>query len=560
MMNTDLTNEVESGEEFKTLYENSLKSIEEEHVVKGKVIGVNDKEILVDIGYKSEGTISLSEFAAESRPKVGDVIDVYIEMIENDEGLVVLSKLKADKVLSWEGIMSNCKEGQMIEGRVSRKVKGGLMVDIGMEAFLPASQIDVRPLRDLNMDEYLHRVYQFKIIKINFEKKNIILSRRELLEEQRKEDRSKLLENIKPGDVRKGKIKNITDFGVFIDLNGIDGLLHITDMTWGRINHPSEMVKLGSEIDVVILDFDREKERVSLGLKQLQPSPWENAAEKFPVGTKLKGKVVNIVPYGAFVEVEKGIEGLIHISELSWIKRINHPSEVVKLEEEIEAIVLEIDPANKKLSLGIKQTDLNPWTLMSKKYPPGTRIRGIVRNIVNYGAFVEIEPGIDGLIHISDFSWVKKITNPSEILKKGDEIDTVVLSVDADSKRIALGIKQIQDDPWQSVLEKFKPGQLVEGKVTKVTGFGAFVELEGGIEGLVHISQISNQEFKRIEDVVKEGDLVKASILRIDQNERRIALSMKDLSGGFMTGFDEAFDKKGSGRKQSKGKGPRADD
>ncbi len=516
------------NEDFKSLYESTFKEFKEENVVKGTVISIKKDEVLVDIGYKSEGVIALSEFT-EGAPKPGDVIEVFLESKENDDGVVVLSKQKATKVLGWERIISSCKEGQTIEGRVCRKVKGGLMVDIGMEAFLPASQIDVKSLREISIDDYLYKVYQFKVIKINAEKKNIILSRRELLEEQRKEDRGKLLEQIKPGDVRKGRVKNITDFGVFIDLNGIDGLLHITDMTWGRINHPSELLSLGQEIQVQILDFDREKERVSLGLKQLQPSPWEKAQEKYAVGTKVKGRVVNLVPYGAFVEIEKGIEGLIHISELSWIKRINHPSEVLKLDDEIEAVVLEIDPANKKLSLGIKQTGLNPWTVISSKYPIGAKAKGIVRNLVSYGAFVELEPGIDGLIHISDFSWTRKINHPSELLKKGDEVETVVLSIEAENKKISLGLKQLQEDPWLRINEIYQPGQSIEGKVTKVTGFGAFIELAEGIEGLVHISQISNQEFKKLEDVIKEGDVVKATILKVESAERRIALSMKDL-------------------------------
>lgn len=532
MVNTGGSAENIGNEEFKQLYQSTFKDLEEEKIVKGTVVRIHGDEVMIDIGYKSEGVISIDEFRDSAKPKPGDVIDVYLEMKENDEGMVVLSKQKADKILGWERIMSSCKEGQTIEGRVSRKVKGGLMVDIGMEAFLPASQIDVKPLREISLDEYLNRVYKFKIIKISPEKKNIILSRRELLEEQRKEGRTKLLEQIKVGEVRKGKVKNITDFGVFIDLNGIDGLLHITDMTWGRINHPSELVSLGDDIDVVILDFDREKERVSLGLKQLQPSPWEKALEKYPAGTKVKGRVVNIVPYGAFVEIEKGIEGLIHISELSWIKRINHPSELLKLDDEIETIVLEIDPANKKLSLGIKQTDLNPWNLITKKYPEGTKVKGIVRNLVSYGAFIEIEPGVDGLIHISDFSWTRKINHPSEVMKKGDEIEALVLSCDAENKKISLGIKQLTEDPWNKIDDLYKPNQIIEGKITKITGFGAFVELAEGIEGLVHISQVTHNDFKRLEDVLKEGDMVKAIILRVEPAERRIALSIKEMEEG----------------------------
>ncbi|MBI1884202.1 MAG: 30S ribosomal protein S1 [Chlamydiae bacterium] len=529
MVNTEEKEQLIGGEDFKKLYESTFKDLEEEKIVKGTVIDIRNKEVLVDIGYKSEGLIPLEEFRSGGIPKLGDVIEVYLEAKENDEGVVVLSKQKADKVLGWERIMASCKEGQTVDGRVCKKVKGGLMVDIGMEAFLPASQIDVKPLRDISLDQYLGKVYTFKVIKINLERRNVILSRRELLEEHRKEGRSKLLEQIKVGEVRKGIVKNVTDFGAFVDLNGIDGLLHITDMSWGRINHPSEILSVGNEVQVLILDFDKEKERVSLGLKQLQPSPWDKAEERYPVGKKVKGRVVNIVPYGGFIELEKGIEGLLHISELSWIKRINHPSEILKLDDEIEAVVLEIDPTNKKLSLGVKQTELNPWNVIAQKYPQGTRVKGLIRNLVAYGAFMEIEPGIDGLIHISDLSWTRKINHPSEVLKKGDEVEAVVLSVDAENKKVSLSVKELKEDPWVHLPEQYKPGEIIEGKVTKVTGFGAFVELEGGIEGLIHISQLTRRDFKKIEDVVKEGEGVKAIILRVEQAERRIALSMKDL-------------------------------
>ncbi|MBI1869876.1 MAG: 30S ribosomal protein S1 [Chlamydiae bacterium] len=536
MVETKENEEVIGAEDFRKLYQSTFKDVEEDKIVKGTVISIRGKDVLIDIGYKSEGTISLDEFRTSDRPKPGDVIEVYLEMKEDEDGIVVLSKQKADKVLGWERIIASCKEGQTVEGRVCKKVKGGLMVDIGMDAFLPASQIDVKPLRDISLDHYLGKVYTFKVIKINAERRNVILSRRELLEEQRKEGRTKLLEEIKVGDVRKGVIKNITDFGAFVDLTGIDGLLHITDMTWGRIGHPSEILSIGQSVQVIILDFDREKQRVSLGLKQLQPSPWEKSGEKYSIGTRVKGRVVNIVPYGVFVELEKGIEGLIHISELSWIKRINHPSEIMKLDDEVEAVVLEIDSANKKLSLGVKQTEMNPWNLIANKYPQGTKVKGVVRNLVTYGAFVEIEQGVDGLIHISDFSWTRKINRPSEILKKGDEVEAVVLSVDAENKKVALGVKQLQEDPWQRISEIYQPGQIVEGKITKITGFGAFLELEGGIEGLVHISQITSREFKKVENILKEGDLAKAIILRVEQNERRIALSMKDLEEGNISG------------------------
>ena len=516
-------------DEFQKLYMESLIGIEEEKIVKGKIIRITPEEVTIDIGYKSEGAIKSSEFRNIKDLKVGDTIDVFLEKKEDAHGMVVLSKQKAEKIMGWESILSQCKEGEVIEGRVARKVKGGLIVDIGMDAFLPASQVDVKPLRDVNLDNYIGQAYKFRIIKISQERKNVILSRRELLEEQLKKGKSQLLEVIKPGDVRVGRIKNITDFGAFVDLSGIDGLLHITDITWGRINHPTEVLAIGDELEVCILDVDREKERLSLGLKQLFPNPWEKADEKYPVGTKIKGKVVNIMPYGAFLEIEKGLEGLIHISEISWNKRITNPADVLSLGDEIDAMVLDLDVENKKLSLGIKQIEANPWDHILEKYPVGSKVSGNIRNIANYGIFVEIEEGIDGLVHISDFSWTRKINHPTEIYKKGDQIEAVVLSVDTDNKKIALGIKQIAEDPWASIEDRYKIGQEIEGKITKITGFGAFIELEDGIEGLVHISQLTHREFSKVEDVVQEGSDAKAVIVKIDKDERRIGLSMKEL-------------------------------
>ncbi len=496
-------------------------------VVKGTIIEIRRDEVLVDIHYKSEGAIPIEEFGDITQYKVGDQLDVLLDNLEDANGSVVLSKQKADRLHSWEKTVAECKEGKIVKGKVFRKVKGGLMVDIGgTEAFLPASQIGFKHIK--NFDEFLGKIMDFKIVKINNDRKNIVLSRRQFLEDSRDKDKAKLLAEIKVGEVREGMVKNITDFGAFIDLNGIDGLLHITDMSWGRIGHPSEVLKVGETLEVVILDFDKEKERVSLGLKQRQPNPWDEVEKKFPVGTKIKGKVVNIMTYGVFVELEKGIEGLIHISELSWTRRINHPSEVLAAGDSVEAMVLSVDKEAKKISLGIKQTEFNPWTVVEQKYPVGTRISGKVRNITSYGAFVELEEGIDGLVHISDMSWTRKINHPSELLKKGDNVDAVVLAVDQKNKKIALGMKQLQEDPWDKLAQTYPVGSVVEGKITKITGFGAFVELSNGIEGLVHVSQVEKAPSQAVEEVLKEGDSVKAKVIRVEPADRKIALSIKE--------------------------------
>ena len=494
-------------------------------IVKGTVIEVRPKEVMVDIGYKSEGVIPANEFDDIKTVQVGDQIDVLIEKLEDRDGMVVLSKEKAEFKQNWEKILQICNEGGVVAGRVKSVVKGGLLVNIGVEAFLPASQIDVVPPRNLN--SYLGNTYDFKVVKINQERQNIVLSRRELIEQERSERRSKLLSEMVPGDIRKGTVKNITDFGAFIDLNGLDGLLHITDMSWGRIGHPSEMLRIGQELDVVVLDINREKERVSLGLKQKLANPWDSIEEKYQVGQKVQGKVVNLVPYGAFVELEPGVEGLVHVTELSWTKRIAKPSDVLKASQDIEAVVLGINREEQKISLGIRQLETNPWDEALEKYPPGTKVQGKIRNLTSYGAFVELEEGLDGMIHVSDISWTRKINHPSEVLKKGDEVEVVILEIDKGNQRISVGIKQLSVDPWDKIDELYKVGDLVDGQVTKLASFGAFVGLEHDIDGLVHISQVSEERVEKIKSVLKVGENVTARVIKIDKAERRIGLSIK---------------------------------
>jgi small subunit ribosomal protein S1 len=497
-------------------------------IVKGTVIELRPKEVLVDIGYKSEGIIPLNEFLDAASLKIGDEVDVLIEKLENKEGTVVLSHEKAEFKKNWDNILSICNEGGIIKGKVTSIVKGGLVVNVGVEAFLPASQIDVTTPK--NLASFVGNTYEFKVVKINQERQNIVLSRRELIEAERNEKRGKLLADMTPGDIRKGTVKNITDFGAFIDLNGIDGLLHITDMSWGRIGHPSELLKVGQEIDVVVLDVNKEKERVSLGLKQKLANPWDSIETKFPVGAKVKGKVVSLVPYGAFVQLEPGVEGLIHVTELSWTKRIAKPSDVLKQDQEIEAVVLGINREEQKISLGIRQLESNPWDGAAAKYTVGSRVKGKVRNLTSYGAFVELEEGIDGMIHVSDMSWTRKINHPSEVMKKGDEVEATVLEVDRPNQRIALGMKQLGDDPWAHIETLYKVGDLVQGKVTKLASFGAFVGLQHEIDGLVHISQISEERVDKIKNVLKVDQEVSARVVKIDKGERRIGLSIKAAS------------------------------
>jgi small subunit ribosomal protein S1 len=494
-------------------------------IVKGTIIEVRPKEVLVDIGYKSEGVIPANEFDDIKTLKVGDEIDVLIEKLEDKDGMVVLSKEKAEFKQNWDKILTICNEGGVIAGKVKAVVKGGLLVNIGVEAFLPASQIDITTTK--NLAAFVGNTYDFKVVKINQERQNIVLSRRELIEQERNDRRSKLLGEMTPGDIRKGTVKNITDFGAFIDLNGIDGLLHITDMSWGRIGHPSEILKVGQDLDVVVLDINKEKERVSLGLKQKLANPWDTIEAKYPIGAKVKGKVVNLVPYGAFVELEPGVEGLVHVTELSWTKRIAKPSDVLKADQELEAVVLGINREEQKISLGVRQLETNPWDKAMEKYPTGTKVKGKIRNLTSYGAFIELEEGLDGMIHVSDISWTRKINHPSEVLKKGDEVEAVVLEIDKSNQRIAVGIKQLSVDPWSNIDQYYKVGDLVTGSVTKLASFGAFIGLQHEIDGLVHISQVSEERIEKIKNVLKVGQEVTARVIKIDKSDRRIGLSIK---------------------------------
>ncbi|MCC6354189.1 MAG: 30S ribosomal protein S1 [Verrucomicrobiae bacterium] len=510
---------------MKALLDRVSASFTEGAIVKGKIIDVRDKEVVVDIGYKSEGSISISEFPDPDTVHVGDEVEVMIERLEDDQGAVVISKEKADQKQNWQRIVRIQEEGGVVEGKVRAIVKGGLMVNVGCDGFLPASQIDIIPPK--NLGQFLGQTITVKIVKLNEDRKNIVLSRREIIEEERSRKRSELLSRIQKGDTIRGMVKNITDFGAFIDLDGLDGLLHITDMSWNRLGHPSEMVKVGEELEVLILDIDFEKERVSLGLKQKTENPWEKIAERIPVGTRLKGKVTNLLPYGAFVEIEPGVEGLIHVSELSWTKRVARPSDVLKQGQEVDVAVLNVNPTDQKISLSLRQLEPNPWDDVHLRFPVDRVVKGIVRNLTAYGAFVELEDGIDGMIHVSDMSWTRKINHPSDLLKKGQEIEAKVLEIDKVNQRISLGLKQLADDPWRSIEERFKIGDTVTGVVSKIASFGAFVQLKDDIDGLVHISQISDERVEKVKDVLKIGDEVSARVIKVDRAERRIGLSIK---------------------------------
>lgn len=508
------------------MYEETLRDFADGSIVMGRVIEVRPNEVLVDIGYKSEGVLPASEFRGDtSQVQPGDQFEVLIANLENDEGLVEVSKLRAEQQRKWENVVLNCTEGSAVTGEVRARVKGGLIIDIGVDAFLPASQLDLSPVR--NPDEFIGQTLEFKIVKINKERRNVVLSRRELLEDRRRDAKRELLREIRPGQIRRGVVKNITEFGAFVDLSGMDGLLHVTDMSWGRLGHPSEMVSVGQELEVVVLEVDHDKERISLGLKQRMGNPWEGVEDRYPVHSRVRGKVVSLVPYGAFVELEPGVEGLVHVSEMSWTKRVAKASDVLKVGDEVEAVVLAVNAADQKISLGIRQTEENPWESVQERYPIGTRVRGKVRNFTTYGAFVEIEEGIDGMIHVSDLSWTRKVNHPSEVLEKDEEVECVVLEVDPSQQRISLGLKQAQSDPWSGIQQRFKVGQLVKGKVSKVASFGAFVELADGIDGLVHISQISDDRVQRVRDVLQPGQEVEARVIKIDPVERKIGLSIK---------------------------------
>ena len=529
------------SQEMREIYEESLRDILEGDIVKGTILEVRDDVAMVDIGYKSEGLISLREFrgpSGEMTAKVGDVVDVYLEQREDSDGLIVLSREKAEKIKIWEELSEVYEKGAPISGMILGRTKGGLIVDIGVRAFLPGSQVDLRPVRDL--DKLIGKAFPMKIIKLNQKRGNIVLSRRELLEEERKHLKEETLATLGEGKHIKGKIKNITEYGAFVDLGGLDGLLHITDMSWGRIGHPSELFQVGDEIEVVVLKFDRTTERVSLGYKQRLPDPWEAVEQRYPVGTKFKGKVVSMTDYGAFIELEQGVEGLVHISEMSWTQRVKHPSKVVAIGDMIEVVVLDVDRANKRISLGMRQAEPNPWNFIEERYPVGTRVEGRVRNLADFGAFVELEEGIDGLIHISDMSWTKRVRHPSEVLKKGERVDAIVLHVDKANHRISLGLKQVQQDPWQSsVPEKYRVGMDVQGKVIRTTDFGAFVELEDGVEGLLHVSELSHERVNKPEDVVQVGQDLTLKVIKLDPEERKIGLSLRAFLDGHQEGVPE---------------------
>jgi len=518
---------------FKELFEESLKekSVAEGEIVKGTVLKVSKDFVMVDIGYKSEGQIPIEEFADERGQisiKAGDVVEVLVEMREDEDGSVLLSKEKADKMKIWDEISKACSEGEVVEGEIVAKVKGGLSVDIGVKAFLPGSQVDLRPVR--NLEKLIGKRFKFKVIKFNKKRGNIVLSRRVLLETERQTLREKTLAELKEGVVRDGVVKNITEYGAFIDLGGIDGLLHITDMSWGRVNHPSEVFNVGDEVKVKVLKYDPVTQRVSLGLKQLQSDPWEGSDQRFPVGSRVRGRVVSLTDYGAFVELEQGIEGLIHVSEMSWTKRVKHPSKVVNVGDTIEAMVLDVDPKNKRISLGMKQVEENPWTIVERKFPIGSHVRGQVKNITNFGVFVGIEEGIDGLVHISDISWTQRVKHPSEVFKKGDEVEAIVLRIDKENERFSLGIKQLEKNPWEHIEARYPIGSEVRGVVTNITEFGVFVKLEEGIDGLVYLSEITKERVEDPRSVVKEGDEVTAVVIKVDPKDQKIGLSMKAVT------------------------------
>ncbi len=516
-------------EELRDLYEKSIQNFEIDSILKGRIVNVVGDDVVVDVGYKSEGVIALTEFEERDEIDPGDEVEVLLEEVEDDAGLIRLSKRKADRIRGWERIISENTEGDTVKGKVIRKIKGGLLVDIGVPVFLPASQVSIRRTGDIS--DYIGKEVECEIIKIDVKRMNIVVSRRRLIERTREKMKKKLLAEIKEGEVRKGTVKNLADFGAFIDLGGIDGLLHITDMSWGRINHPSEILSIDEDVEVKILRVDKERERIALGLKQKTESPWKDVERKYPVGSRVRGKVVNVMSYGAFVKLEDGIEGLVHISEMSWTKRINHPSEVVNIGDVVEVVVLDINQEKQEISLGMKQTEVNPWTLVEQNYPVGTLVEGRVRNLTNYGAFVEIEEGIDGLLHISDISWTKKVNHPSEILKKGDVVKALVRNVDQDRKRVALSMKHLESDPWKETIpDRFKPGEVVLGTVTKLTNFGVFVELEEDLEGLLHISELAEHKVKNPEEVVKVGESIPVKILRVDPSERKIGLSLLGIT------------------------------
>jgi small subunit ribosomal protein S1 len=521
---------------FETLLSQSMQNFREGTIVKGRIIERRPREVMVDIGYKSEGAIDLNEFSSTDDLAIGQEIEVLLERLENEDGQVILSRQKAAHKQNWDKIVKLSEAGKTVQGLVKGIVKGGLMVDVGVEAFLPSSQIDINPPK--NLREFLGQTLECRIVKLNEDRKNVVLSRRELIEEERNEKRAKLLSHLDKGAKVKGRVKNLTEFGAFVDLDGLDGLLHVTDMTWGRLGHPSELLQTGQEIEVLVLEIDKERLRVSLGLKQMSENPWDKIAEKYPVNLKVRGKITSLVPYGAFIQLEPGVEGLVHVSELSWTRRIARPSDILQEGQEIDAIVITVSKEEQKLSLSVRHLEPNPWEEIHLRYPVGRPVKGVVRNTTAYGAFVELEEGIDGMIHVSDMSWTRKPAHASEIVKKGDTVDAQVLGIDKANQRISLGLKQLAEDPWKQVENRFKIGQMVKGTISKVASFGAFVQLEGELDGLVHISQISEERVAKVKDVLKPGQEIEARVIRLNKAERRIGLSIKAAAYS-----DEAFEK-----------------
>ena len=521
---------------FETLLSQSMQNFKEGTIVKGRIIERRPREVMVDIGYKSEGAIDLNEFSSADDLAIGQEIEVLLERLENEDGQVILSRQKAAHKQNWDKILKLSQGGKTVQGIVRGIVKGGLMLDVGVEAFLPSSQIDINPPK--NLREFLGQTLECRIVKLNEDRKNVVLSRRELIEEERNEKRSKLLSHLDKGAKVKGRVKNLTEFGAFVDLDGLDGLLHVTDMTWGRLGHPSEMLQTGQEIEVLVLEIDKERLRVSLGLKQMSENPWDKIAEKYPVNLKVRGKITSLVPYGAFIQLEPGVEGLVHVSELSWTRRINRPSDILQDGQEIDAIVISVSKEEQKLSLSVRHLEANPWEEIHLRYPVGRPVKGIVRNTTAYGAFVELEEGIDGMIHVSDMSWTRKPAHASEMLKKGDTVEAQVLGIDKANQRISLGLKQLAEDPWKQVETRFKIGQMVKGTVSKVASFGAFIQLEGELDGLVHMSQISEERVAKVKDVLKPGQEIEARVIRLNKAERRIGLSIKAAAYS-----DDAFEK-----------------
>ena len=532
--------DVAEGEMEGLLDTGAMQELGDDNIITGTIIGMAGDSVVIDVGLKSEGLIDKDEFEGEEIVN-GKEVQVLLESLEDDQGLVKVSKRKADRIINWKRIIATTHEGDVISGMVTRKIKGGLLVDIGVQVFLPASQVDIR--RPSDIGEYVGREIRAEILKIDEQRRNIVISRRKLIETEREEAKKRLLERVNEGDLVKGEVKNIADFGAFVDLGGIDGLLHITDMSWGRVNHPSEVVKIGDEVEVKILSIDRDKEKIALGLKQKDASPWEEIEKKYPVNSRVHGEVVNLMSYGAFVRLEDGIEGLVHISEMSWTRRSSHPSERAEPGQPVDVVVLDIDKNKQEISLGMKQTEVNPWELVAEKYPPGTVIEGEVRNLANYGAFIEIEPGIDGLLHVSDLSWTKKVAHPNEVLTKGESVRCVVLEVDQEKQRIALGVKQLTEDPWADAIPSaYKPGMVVRGQVTKITNFGVFVELEDDLEGLLHISELADHKVENPQEVVNANEEIDVKILRVDIDDRKIGLSLKRAQWGSADDSDYSSD------------------